>query len=167
VQQFLNARSAKEIVFCARHYRSHQPGCEELGRTVLICGDEIIVSHLEHHANIVPWQQLANRKGLKLRVIPVNDAGELLMDEYAKLLNPKTKLVSFAQVSNAVGTVTPAKQIIEMAKGSRRKSIVGRCTIGIAYARRRTTVGLRLVCFSGHKYSDRRASVWFMEKRNC
>ena len=70
---------------------------------------------MEHHANIVPWQQLAAKKGLKIRVIPVDDDGQLLLGEYAKLLGPKTKLVSFSQVSNALGTITPAKQVIDMA----------------------------------------------------
>jgi cysteine desulfurase/selenocysteine lyase len=70
---------------------------------------------LEHHANIVPWKRLADKKGLKLRVIPVDDSGQILLDEYAKLLNSKTKLVAFTQVSNALGTVTPAKQMVEMA----------------------------------------------------
>ena len=76
----------------------------------MVAGDEIIVSNLEHHANIVPWKRLADKKGLKLRVIPVDDDGQILLDEYAKLLNSKTKLVAFTQVSNALGTVTPAKK---------------------------------------------------------
>jgi cysteine desulfurase/selenocysteine lyase len=86
------------------------------GEQNLVPGDEIVITHLEHHANIVPWQQLAQKNGLRLRVVPVDDSGQVLLDEYAKLLNPKTKLVSFTQVSNALGTVTPAKAIIEMAK---------------------------------------------------
>ena len=80
-------------------------------------GDEVIVSHLEHHANIVPWQQLSQKKGIKLLVIPVDDDGQVLLDEYAKLLSNKTKIVSFTPVSNALGTITPAKTIIDMAHG--------------------------------------------------
>ncbi len=88
------------------------------GEQYLQEGDEIIISHLEHHANIVPWQQLAAKKGLKIKVIPVDDDGQLLLDEYAKLLGPKVKLVSFSHVSNALGTITPAKQVIDMAHSS-------------------------------------------------
>lgn len=85
------------------------------GRQNLKEGDEIILSNLEHHANIVPWQLLAKEKGLSIRVIPVNDDGELLLDEYQELFNSRTKLVSFTHVSNALGTITPAKKIIEIA----------------------------------------------------
>jgi cysteine desulfurase/selenocysteine lyase len=75
-------------------------------------GDEIIVSHLEHHANIVPWQQLAAAKGAKIKVIPVDDSGQVLLDEYRKLLTSRTKIVSVTQVSNALGTVVPVKEIV-------------------------------------------------------
>jgi cysteine desulfurase/selenocysteine lyase len=78
-------------------------------------GDEILISHLEHHANIVPWQMLCAETGAVLRVAPVDDDGQVLLNEYERLLNSRTKLVSFTQVSNALGTVTPAKQMIEMA----------------------------------------------------
>jgi len=151
VQQFLNARSAKEIIFVRGTTEAINLVAKSWGEQFLSAGDEIILSHLEHHANIVPWQQLANKKGLKLRVIPVNDAGELLIDEYAKLLNPKTKLVSFTQVSNAVGTVTPAKQIIEMAKAAGAKVLLDGAQ---SVSHMRTDVQL-LDCdwfvFSGHK----------------
>jgi len=85
------------------------------GRQNISEGDEIVISWLEHHANIVPWQQLCNEKGAKLRVAPVDDDGQILLEEYQKLLNSRTKLVAFSQVSNALGTVTPARQMIEMA----------------------------------------------------
>jgi cysteine desulfurase/selenocysteine lyase len=78
-------------------------------------GDEIVISWLEHHANIVPWQQLCAEKGAKLRVAPVDDRGAILLEEYEKLLGPKTRLVSFTQVSNALGTITPAREMIAMA----------------------------------------------------
>lgn len=78
-------------------------------------GDEIIVSHLEHHANIVPWQQLAAAKGAKIKVIPVDDSGQVLLEEYQRLLSDKTKIVSVTQVSNALGTVVPVKQIVDLA----------------------------------------------------
>ncbi|HZZ76113.1 MAG TPA: family 2A encapsulin nanocompartment cargo protein cysteine desulfurase, partial [Puia sp.] len=115
VRSFLNARSVNEIVFVRGTTEAINLVAKSYGDEFLHSGDEIILSHLEHHANIVPWQQLAQRKGLKIRVIPVDDDGQILMAEYQKLLGPNTKLVSFTHVSNALGTITPAKQIIELA----------------------------------------------------
>jgi cysteine desulfurase / selenocysteine lyase len=115
VQLFLNAASPNEIVFVRGTTEAINLVAKSWGEQYLQPGDEIIVTHLEHHANIVPWQQLAGKKGVKLRVIPVDDDGQVLLDEYARLLNPKTRLVSFTQVSNALGTVTPARKMIEMA----------------------------------------------------
>ncbi|MFX7674818.1 aminotransferase class V-fold PLP-dependent enzyme, partial [Acinetobacter baumannii] len=78
-------------------------------------GDEIVITHLEHHANIVPWQQLIAETGAKLRVAPVDDSGQVILEEYAKLLGPRTKLVSLTQVSNALGTITPAGEMVRLA----------------------------------------------------
>jgi cysteine desulfurase/selenocysteine lyase len=124
VQVFLNAGSVNEIIFVRGATEAINLVAKTWGDQNLNAGDEIIVSNLEHHANIVPWQQLAAKKGLKLRVIPVDDDGQILLGEYAKLLNPRTKLVSFTQVSNALGTVTPAKQIVEMAHAAGAKVLV-------------------------------------------
>lgn len=124
VRNFLNASSANEIVFVRGTTEAINLVAKSYGEQFLHAGDEIILSHLEHHANIVPWQQLAQKKGLKLRVIPVDDDGQILLDEYQKLLNPKTKFVSFTQVSNALGTVTPAKQIIDMAHSAGAKVLL-------------------------------------------
>jgi cysteine desulfurase / selenocysteine lyase len=115
VRSFLNARSANEIVFVRGTTEAINLVAKSYGDQFLHSGDEIILSHLEHHANIVPWQQLAQRKGLKIRVIPVDDDGQILMGEYQKLLGPKTRLVAFTHVSNALGTITPAKQMIGLA----------------------------------------------------
>ncbi len=115
VRGFLNAQSVKEIIFVRGTTEAINLVANTFGERFLQSGDEIILSHLEHHANIVPWQLLAKRKGLKIRVIPVDDDGQLIISEYEKLLNSKTKLLSFTHVSNALGTVTPAKQIIELA----------------------------------------------------
>ena len=115
VQHFINAGSVNEIVFVRGTTEAINLVAQSWGDQNLHAGDEIIVSNLEHHANIVPWQILSAKKGLILRVIPVDDNGQILLDEYAKLFNSKTKLVSFTHVSNALGTVTPAKQMIEMA----------------------------------------------------
>ncbi|MFZ4587102.1 MAG: family 2A encapsulin nanocompartment cargo protein cysteine desulfurase [Candidatus Methylopumilus universalis] len=115
VRGFLNAKSVNEIVFTRGTTEAINLVAQSWGRQNLKEGDEIVLSQLEHHANIVPWQLLAKETGVKIRVIPVNDDGELLIDEYQNLLSNKTKLVSFTQVSNALGTVTPAKQIIDLA----------------------------------------------------
>jgi cysteine desulfurase/selenocysteine lyase len=115
VQRFLNAASPNEIVFVRGTTEAINLVAKSWGEQYLQAGDEIIITHLEHHANIIPWQQLAAKNGLKIKVIPVDDDGQILPDEYAKLLGPKVKLVSFAHVSNALGTITPAKQIIDMA----------------------------------------------------
>jgi cysteine desulfurase/selenocysteine lyase len=124
VQVFLNAASANEIVFVRGTTEAINLVAKSWGEQYLEEGDEIIISHLEHHANIVPWQQLVAKKKLKLRVIPVDDDGQILLDEYAKLLNQKTKLVAFTQVSNALGTVTPAKTMIELAHSAGAKVLL-------------------------------------------
>ncbi|MEI9808947.1 MAG: aminotransferase class V-fold PLP-dependent enzyme [Bacteroidota bacterium] len=124
VRSFLNAASANEIIFVRGTTEAINLVAKSYGEQFLTAGDEIIISHLEHHANIVPWQQLAQKKGVKLRVIPVDDDGQILLGEYQKLLSPKTKLVSFTQVSNALGTVTPAKQVIDMAHSAGAKVLL-------------------------------------------
>lgn len=115
VARFLGASSAEEIVFVRGATEGVNLVAATFGQQHIGAGDEIVITHLEHHANIVPWQQLALAKGAKLRVAPVDDSGTLLLDEFGKLLNNRTKLVAFTQVSNALGTITPAKAIIEMA----------------------------------------------------
>ncbi len=124
VQQFLNAASVNEIVFVRGSTEAINLVAKSWGEQFLKAGDEIILSHLEHHANIVPWQQLAAKKGLTLKIIPVDDDGQVILDEYSKLLGPRTRLVSFTQVSNALGTITPAKTIIEMAHRAGAKVLV-------------------------------------------
>ncbi len=115
VARFLNARSAEDIIFTRGATEAINLIAATYGRQHVGPGDEIVITNLEHHANIVPWQQLCLAKGAKLCVAPVDDHGALLLDEFGKLLNAKTKIVAFAHVSNALGTVTPAKTIIEMA----------------------------------------------------
>lgn len=116
VARFINAPTTEEIVFTRGTTESINLVAATYGLQHVGPGDEIVITHLEHHANIVPWQQLALAKGAKLRVAPVDDRGAVLLEEYGKLLNSRTKLVSFTQVSNALGTVTPAKEMVEMAK---------------------------------------------------
>lgn len=115
VTKFIGAKSSDEIIFVRGATEGINFLANTFGQQHVGEGDEIIVSQLEHHANIVPWSMLASRVGAKLRVIPVDDTGQILLDEYRKLINGKTKLVSVTQVSNALGTVTPIKEIIDIA----------------------------------------------------
>jgi cysteine desulfurase/selenocysteine lyase len=115
VKRFINARDAKECIFVRGATEGINLVMHGYGRKFIGAGDEIIVSAMEHHANIVPWQMLCEEKGARLRVIPINDAGELLMDAYEALLNERTKLVAVTHVSNALGTVNPVKEIIDHA----------------------------------------------------
>ncbi|MBV9886286.1 MAG: SufS family cysteine desulfurase, partial [Acidobacteria bacterium] len=116
VRRFLNAPSTKEIIFVRGATEGINLIAQSWGRQNIRKGDEIVITWLEHHANIVPWQMLCSETGARLRVVPVDDSGQVLLDEYHKLLGPKTRLVSFAQVSNALGTVTPAQEMIELAR---------------------------------------------------
>lgn len=115
VARFLNASSSDEVVFVRGSTEAINLVAKSWGKQYIGAGDEIIVSWLEHHANIVPWQQLCAETGAVLKVIPVDDDGQILLSEYQKLLTSRTKLVSFTQVSNALGTITPAQEIIELA----------------------------------------------------
>ena len=115
VQRFLNAREEREVVFTSNVTDSINLVMQGYGRAFIGAGDEIILTHLEHHANIVPWQMLCEEKGARLRVVPIDDAGELVLDEYERLFNPRTKLVAFTHVSNALGTVNPVKDMIATA----------------------------------------------------
>ena len=115
VQRFLNAAEAREIVFVRGATEGINLVAASYGRTWIGAGDEVIISTIEHHSNIVPWQLLCEERGALLRVIPVDDAGELLLDEYARLLGARTKLVAVSHISNALGTVNPVKRMIEMA----------------------------------------------------
>jgi cysteine desulfurase/selenocysteine lyase len=115
VANFINASSSSEIVFLRGTTEAINLVAQSWGSKNIVKDDEIIITWLEHHANIVPWQMLCAETGAKLRIVPVDDNGQVLLDEYEKLLNFRTKLVSFTQVSNALGTVTPAKQMVEMA----------------------------------------------------
>ena len=115
VRRFINARSVSEIVFTRGTTESINLVASTFADSQMQEGDEVIVSVMEHHSNIVSWQLQAARKGIRLRVIPMNDRGELLMDEYERLFSPKTKLVSVAHVSNVLGTINPVERIIEIA----------------------------------------------------
>ncbi len=115
VQRFLNAREAREIIFTRSTTEAINLVAASYGGKFLGAGDEIVLTHLEHHSNIVPWQLLRDRNGVGLRVVPVNDAGELVLDEFEKLLGPRTKFVAVTHVSNAIGTITPVRDIVRLA----------------------------------------------------
>ena len=111
-KRFLNSKTTHEIIFVRGATEGINLVAATWGRHNLKAGDEIVVSAMEHHSNIVPWQMVCEEKGAKLRVIPMNDRGELLLDEYEKLLNPRTRLVAVGHVSNALGTINPIETII-------------------------------------------------------
>ncbi|MBN8885024.1 MAG: cysteine desulfurase [Rudaea sp.] len=124
VARFIGAGSTDEIIFVRGTTEAINLIAKTWGKKNIGAGDEIIVSHLEHHANIVPWLQLVQETGAKLRVIPVDESGQVLLGEYQRLLSPRTKLVSVTQVSNALGTVVPVKEIVELAHRAGAKALV-------------------------------------------
>src|SRR5438067_4109655 len=115
VKRFINARDVKECIFVRGATEGINLVMHGYGRKFIGAGDEVIISAMEHHANIVPWQMLCEEKGARLRVIPMNDAGELLLDEYDALLNERTKMVAVTHIANSIGTINPVKEIIERA----------------------------------------------------
>lgn len=151
VRRFLNASSPDEIVFTRGATEAINLVAQSWGRKNIGAGDEIVITWLEHHANIVPWQQICIETGARLRVVPVDDRGQVRLDAYESLLGPKTKLVAFSHVSNALGTVTPARQMIEMARRYDARVLVDGAQ---AVSHMRTDVQA-LDCdwyvFSGHK----------------
>lgn len=124
IQKFMNARLPEEVIFTYGTTDSINLVAQSYGRAFLKAGDEIIISTMEHHSNIVPWQMLCEEKGCVLRIIPINEAGELLMDEYEKMLSEKTKFVSVVHVSNALGTINPVAKIIEKAHAMGAKVLI-------------------------------------------
>ncbi|PYF12681.1 cysteine desulfurase/selenocysteine lyase [Rhodobacter viridis] len=151
VRDFLGAASSEEIVFV----RGATEGINLVARTWGVAnvgeGDEIIVSHLEHHANIVPWQQLAAEKGARIRVIPVDDTGQVRFEEYLKLLCPRTKIVAVTQVSNALGTVVPVREIVAAAHGVGAVALVDGAQ-SVSHMRVNVAeIGADFFVFSGHK----------------
>jgi cysteine desulfurase/selenocysteine lyase len=115
VARFLNARDSAEIIFTRNATAAINLVANSFGSAFLRAGDEVVISWLEHHSNIVPWQLLRDRLGIMLRVVPINDAGEFLLGEYERLLSPRTKLVAVTHTSNALGTITPIDEIVRLA----------------------------------------------------
>jgi cysteine desulfurase/selenocysteine lyase len=151
VRRFLNAAEAREIVFVRGTTEAINLVASSFGRTRVAEGDEILITHMEHHSNIVPWQLLCEERGARLCVVPVNDRGELLLEELERMIGPRTRLVAVTQVSNALGTVNPVREIVQIAHGREVPVLVDG-----AQAVARTPVDVRqLGCdfyaFSGHK----------------
>ena len=151
VQRFINARESREIIFTRGTTESINLVAQTWGRCNLRADDEILVSELEHHANIVPWQMLCEQTGARLRVAPINDAGEIEMDKFEAQLSSRTRLVAVAQISNALGTINPVEDIIERAHGvgalvliDGAQSII-HCPVDVQ------AMGCDFFAFSGHK----------------
>ncbi len=151
VQKFLGAGSPEEVVFVRGATEAINLVAQSWGRANILPGDEIIVSHLEHHANIVPWQMLVSEKGARLRVIPVDDSGQILLDEYQKLLNTRTKLVSITQVSNALGTIVPVRAVADLAHRVGAKVLIDGAQAVSHMPVDVQALGADFYVFSGHK----------------
>ena len=151
IKNFINARSNKEVIFVRGATEAINLVAQSFGRNSLNKNDEIIITELEHHANIVPWQLLSEQTGATLKFIPINDSGELIIEEYEKLLSKNTKIVAVGHISNALGTINPIKTIIDMAHEYGAKVLIDG-----AQATSHTSVDVqKLDCdfyaFSGHK----------------
>ena len=150
-RRFLNAGATREIVFVRGATEAINLVAQSWGRRNIQKEDEIVITWLEHHANIVPWQTLCAEKGALLRVAPVDDSGQVLLDEYEKLLGPKTRLVSIAHVSNALGTVVPIKQMVEAAHRHGARVLVDGAQ-AVSHMRVDVqAIGCDFYVFSGHK----------------
>jgi cysteine desulfurase / selenocysteine lyase len=151
VRRFLHAKSTRDVVFVRGTTEGINLVAQSWGRRHVGEGDEIVITWLEHHANIVPWQMLAREKGARLRVAPVDDRGAVILEEYEKLLGPKTRIVAFTQVSNALGTVTPAKEMVDIAHRYGAKVLVDGAQ-SVAHMRVDVeALGSDFFVFSGHK----------------
>lgn len=149
--RFIGAEDPSEIVFTSGATQSINLAAYSLGRAFLKEGDEIILSEMEHHANIVPWQVAAAERGASIKVIPVNDAGELLMDEYEKLLSDKTKIVAVTHVSNALGTINPTRRIARMAHEAGAMALIDGAQSAPHMRVNVKEMGADFFAFSGHK----------------
>lgn len=151
VARFIGSPSAQNIIFVRGTTEGINLIAKSWGKQNIGAGDEIIISHLEHHANIVPWYQLSQETGAKLRVIPVDDTGQIRIDEFIKLLNPKTKLVSITQVSNALGTITPTQEIIALAHAAGVRVLIDGAQSVSHIPTNVATLDADFFVFSGHK----------------
>jgi cysteine desulfurase/selenocysteine lyase len=151
VKQFLNAADAREVIFTRSATESVNLVAQTWGRQNIKAGDEILVSTMEHHCNIVPWQMLCAETGARLRVIPINDAGELLIDDYAALLNNRTKFVGICHMSNALGTINPVGEVIALAHARGIPVLVDAAQSAYHIPIDVQELGCDFLVFSGHK----------------
>jgi cysteine desulfurase / selenocysteine lyase len=151
VRRMLNARAAREIVFVRGATEAINIVAQSYGRTFLRAGDEVLITHMEHHANIVPWQMLRDEKGILLKVAPIDDAGELDTAAFERLLGPRTKLVSVAHVSNALGTVLPVETIVRLGKTRGIPVLIDGCQAVPHQAVDVQALDCDFYVFSGHK----------------
>ena len=151
VQAFLGASSAKEIIFVRGTTEGINLVSQTYGRKFLQPGDEIVLTTLEHHANIVPWQMIAKEKGAVLRVVPITDRGEVMLEEYQSLLGPRTRLVALAQASNALGTVLPVAEMTQMAKRYNARVLIDGAQSVAHIPVNVQQLGCDFFVFSGHK----------------
>jgi cysteine desulfurase/selenocysteine lyase len=151
VRRFLNAAEAREIVFVRGATEAINVVAATYGRTHVGAGDEVVISEMEHHSNIVPWQMLCEEKGAHLRVIPITDSGELRLDEYERLLTPRTRIVAVTHVSNALGTINPVELLVRVAH-DRGIPVVIDGAQAVAHAPVDVqAIGCDFYAFSGHK----------------
>ena len=151
IQRFINARDEEEIVFTRGTTEAINLVAYSYGRTFLEAGDEIIISEMEHHSNIVPWQLLAEEKGLKLKYIPMSLEGELQIDVFKELLSEKTKFVSIGHISNSTGTINPIEEIIELSHGVGAKVLIDGAQAASHVALDMQALNADFYAFSGHK----------------
>jgi cysteine desulfurase / selenocysteine lyase len=150
-KEFLNAADLKEIIFVRGATEGINLVAQSYGRVHVNAGDEILITAMEHHSNIVPWQILCSERGATLRAAPINDAGELDMDAFSRLLNPKTKLVAVTHVSNALGTINPVQRIVEMAHRGNVPVLVDGAQAVPHLKADVQALGCDFYTFSGHK----------------
>lgn len=150
-REFVNARRASEVIFVRGTTEGINLVATSYGRKFLKKGDGIVISEIEHHANIVPWQRLAEEKGLRLKVIPVNDRGELLMEEYKKLLEDHVKVVAVTHISNALGTVNPIREMITLAHRAGAVIVIDGAQAAAHQKIDMQELDCDFYCFSGHK----------------
>ena len=151
VRRFINAKSTSEIIFTRGTTESINLLAFSFGEAFVKKGDEILVTEMEHHSNIVPWQMLCERKGARLRVVPISDEGTLRMDEYRRLLSDKTRLVCCTHVSNVLGTVNPVKEIVEIAHSNGTPVLIDGAQSTPHFAVDMQEIGCDFFAFSGHK----------------
>jgi cysteine desulfurase/selenocysteine lyase len=151
VQRFINAPAEREVIFTSGTTDAINLVAHGFGRKFIGEGDEIVLTTLEHHSNIVPWQMVAEEKGAKIRVVPVNDRGELIVEEYERILSDRTKLVSVMHVSNALGTINPVKLMTEMAHRRGIPVLVDGAQAVPHMAVDVQDIGCDFYAFSGHK----------------